>query len=350
MRETLKLTVKSNNPHIDSLIKERFIKKLSERFDVSENAGRYRLLILGDDITNPDLQLAQMLLSINLSNEIEYSVTLVLPEGKKKQYGATFTAKKDWLLGFTTGTYWVVPGPIYTWINKCIPHSGNITEVDAQSIKLNIGRNVDVRIGDEFEIYGPSGKRGAIVKVCGLSDSTSVARWIDRKTIMPGDRAVQKTRLLPFAMGVEYTYLFVPSSGKTLAGQQLMMIVPWRLSFCQIGYIQFASGYIDVVQQKGWHVLSLSMCRLFPLIGRKLDIKTSVGAGMAALRLTDKRDPITDKILSPLGMMTYNLSLGLSFRLAREHYAYADIGYLGYTRFSRPNGPSLHIGYFMWAY
>jgi hypothetical protein len=347
-RESIVVDVESNRPDLDEKVRRRFVEKLSPRFDVVEEGGTYVLRVRGTDIyeDHPLKKGKSWSLGTASLDRVEYTIALDLPGGRTEVFGSSFDIKEDGSGGTLAGVFWT----FNHWVNKCIPITGAVLEVDPHHARLNVGRSMDVRVGDWFDVYDGSGRLGGSLEVTDLTDTTALARRLSDREIEPGFPIRQRVRLLSWGMGVDYAHLRIPAGRSSRAGHRIMFNVPWRPRFLAPVMLQFSSGYLDVAAERGFQPLAVAAMLVRPINGRAIDLEYGAGLGGAVLRITDKVDPRTGARIKEIGVFTASVYTGLAFHLGRAQSITAGIGTIGYSRFPRPQAPSLQVGYRCWAY
>lgn len=347
-RESMVVDVVSSRSDLDEVVRRRFVEKLSPRFDIVDRGGTYLLHVIGTDIYEEHRLVQGKSASLDAVSfdRMEYTIALELPDRSTKLFRSSFEVEEDGSAGTLAGVFWT----FNHWINKCIPIAGAVSAVDPEYAHLDVGKNADVRIGDWFDVFDRSGRLSASLEVEELSDSTALARRLDDHLIEPGFRVRQRARLLSWGMGVEYAHMRIPAGVSSKAGHEIMFTVPWRPRFLKPVALRFASGYLDVVSERGWHVLSVEAMLRRPLRGRTIDLEYGAGLGGAMLRITGRVGPRTGSRIKEIGVFTAKVYTGVAIHLDRYQTITAGIGYIGYSHCPRPEAPSLEIGYRCWAF
>jgi len=348
-REKLMLRVGSPFRSFDSLVTKYLTEQLSARFDIVDSAYDYYLQLTGVNDSTTDTVFTIKSFAFTMDNPVvHYRVTFTTPAKGAVILFDDLEIEDDWLWG-THGREKTVAENIMNNIENKFPPLARVASVNGDVARLDLGSRAGLRKGDQFQMFDLSGRRHAVVEVQSLDSAEALTTRIQGRGIEPGYIARRLPRISELGIGLEYDHFRVTNAGKQKTGGQIMLSFPYRYPPMAPFFFQFSSGYIDVVQENGWHLLNADLILPLPIIKYRLYVEGQVGCGQSLLRLSSKIDPVTNKKIKALGIINYNASLGLSVNLTRQLVVTAGCGYAGYSRFPKPNGPSLLFGVRWWG-
>jgi hypothetical protein len=343
-RERLMLRVKSPYPDFDSLVTKNLTEQLSARFDIVDSAYDYWLQLAGakDSITDTMFSIKGFAFTSD-NPVVHYQVTFATPTKGAVILFKDLKIEDDWLWG-TGNDDEDVAERIMNKIENRYPPLARVASVDGNTARLDLGSRAGLHQGDLFQTYDMSGRRYAVVEIKSLDSTEAITQRVMGRGLAPGYIARRLPRISELGIGLEYTHFRVNHAGRQKTGGQVMLTLPYKYQPMAPFFLQLSTGYLDVVQEDGWHLVNLDLIYPVAIIKYRLYLEAQVGLGQSLLRLSDKIDSVTNKKIESLGTFNYNASLGLSLNITRQMVLTAGCGYLGYSRFPRPNGPSLLFG------
>lgn len=228
-------------------------------------------------------------------------------------------------------------------LNEVYPLASRVISVQGDIVYVDMGSNVGLRPGNRLKVIDFDGSQAGIIKLESVSDMESQGHVISGGGIFPGQE-VSPQAPLRGGIGIEYTHFAVDAGSRNLTGRDVVAQFRYDPPSTAPFGIVLSSGYIDFVQEKGWHVLNLDVIATLELKADFLSLEIGAGGGLSLTEFKAEKND-SGQVVTPSAKASgmYDSFAGLRFLFGRTIAMSLRAGYMGYSRYRTPNQPVIRV-------